>query len=83
VFDFTVHADAIVRRTEMFFNLVFGDYDIDPAVVFVRFKDAPARVLRIPNQRFRNVDGLIQARTSRLPFNDVFTRMPTATGTAS
>ena len=74
MFDFTVHADAIVRRTEMFFNLVFGDYDIDPAVVFVRFKDAPARVLRIPNQRFRNVDGLIQARTSRLPFNDVFTR---------
>lgn len=74
VFDFTVHADAIVRGTEMFFNLVFGDYDIDPAVVFVRFKNAPARVLHIPNQRFRNVDGLIQARTSRLPFNDVFTR---------
>jgi len=43
-------------------------------VVFVRFKSAPARILRIPNQRFRNVDGLIQARTSQLPFNDVFTR---------
>ena len=74
VFDFTVHADAIVQGTRMFFNLVFGDYDIDPAVVFVRFKSAPARILRILNQRFRNVDGLIQARTSQLPFNDVFTR---------
>ena len=74
VFDFTVHDEAIVQGTEMFFNLVFGDYDIDPAVVFVRFKNAQPQVLRIPNQRFRNVDGLIQARTSRLPFNDVFTR---------
>lgn len=74
VFDFTVHADAIIQGTQMFFNLVFGDYDIDPAVVFVRFKSAPARVLRIPNQRFRNVDGLIQARTAQMPFNDVFTR---------
>lgn len=74
VFDFTVDADAIVQGTRLFFNLVFGDYDIDPAVVFVRFKDAQPQVLRIPNQRIRNVDGLIQARTSRLPFNDVFTR---------
>lgn len=71
---FTVHADAIVAGTQLFFNLVFGDYDIDPAVVFVRFKNAPAQILRIPNQRIRNVDGLIQARTSRLPFTDVFTR---------
>ncbi len=73
VFDFTVHRDDIARGANIFFNLVFGDYDINPAVVFVRFRDAQPRVLRIPNQQLRNVDGLIQARTAQLAFDDVFT----------
>ena len=39
----------------------------------MRFKQAEPRILRIANQRFRNVDGLIQARTAKLKFNEVFT----------
>lgn len=74
VFDFTVDAENIAQGAQIFFNLVFGDYDVDPAVVFVRFREAPAGVLRIANQQLRNVDGLIQARTAKLRFNDVFTR---------
>jgi hypothetical protein len=73
VFDFTVGKEDIAQGAQIFFNIVFGDYDIDPAVVFVRFREKPARVLRISNQQLRNVDGLIQARTARLRFNEVFT----------
>jgi hypothetical protein len=73
VFDFTVHRDDIAAGAQIFFNLVFGDYDIDPAVVFVRFAAAPPRILNIPNQQLRNVDGLIQARTANLRFDEVFT----------
>jgi hypothetical protein len=73
VFDFYVaHADIIPGGT-IFFNLVFGDYDIDPAIVLVRFASAPARVLRIANQQARGVDGLIQVRTATLKFEEVFT----------
>lgn len=74
VFDFTVAEEDIVKGTRIFFNLVFGDYDIDPAVVFVRTRSEQPRILRIPNQQLRNVDGLIQARTARFPFDEVFTR---------
>ena len=74
VFDFTVHADNIAQGAQIFFNLVFGDYDIDPAVVFVRFANGKSRILQIANQQLRNVDGLIQARTTRLGFNEVFAR---------
>ncbi len=76
VFDFTVHDDNIAQGAQIFFNLVFGDYDIDPAVVFVRFADGRSKILRIANQRLRNVDGLIQARTARLAFDEVFSRTP-------
>ncbi len=72
VFDFTVARGDITPGGAIFFNLVFGDYDIDPAVVLVRFANAPARVLRIPNQQIRGVDGLIQVRTASLTFNEVF-----------
>lgn len=72
VFDFTVGAEDIAQGAQIFFNLVFGDYDVDPAVVFVRFQNSPARILRIANQQLRNVDGLIQARTAKLRFNEVF-----------
>ena len=63
----------ITPGATIFFNLVFGDYDIDPAVVLVRFVAAPPRVLRIANQQIRGVDGLIQVRTASLSFDEVFT----------
>ena len=73
VFDFAVARSDITPGATIFFNLVFGDYDIDPAVVLVRFVNAPPRVLRIANQQIRGVDGLIQVRTAILTFNEVFT----------
>ncbi len=73
VFDFTVARSDITPGGAIFFNLVFGDYDIDPAVVLVRFAKASPRVLRIPNQQVRGVDGLIQVRTASLTFDEVFT----------
>lgn len=73
VFDFRVARGDITPGGAIFFNLVFGDYDIDPAVVSVRFSNAPARILRIPNQKIRGLDGLIQVRTATLTFDEVFT----------
>ena len=73
VFDFTVARDAITEGAQIFFNLVFADYDVDPAVVFVRFADARPRLLAIPNQLLANVDGLIQQRSAVLQFAEVFT----------
>ena len=59
VFDFTVGRGDITPGGTFFFNLVFGDYDIDPAVILVRFANAAPRILRIPNQQIRGLDGLI------------------------
>lgn len=66
VFDFTVTRGDITPGGTIFFNLVFGDYDIDPAVVRVRFAKAAPRILRIPNQQIRGLDGLIQVRTANV-----------------
>ena len=74
VFDFTVAAGAIVEGSEVFFNLVFADYDIDPAAIFVRFAEREGRTLFIANQRLINVDGLIQDKTASFTFDEVFTR---------
>ena len=73
VFDFTVARDAIATGARIYFNLVFGDYDIDPAVVVIRFAAARMRILEIANQQEQDVDGLIQARTAFLDFDKVFT----------
>lgn len=73
VFDFTVARGDITPGGAIFFNLVFGDYDIDPAVVRLRFANAAPRILRIPNQQIRGLDGLIQVRTANLRFDEVFT----------
>lgn len=72
IFDFVVARGDITPGVAIFFNLVFGDYDIDPAVILVRFANAAPRVLRIPNQQIRGLDGLIQVRTANLTFDEVF-----------
>lgn len=71
VFDFKVAGDSIGEGSEIFFNLVFGDYDIDPAFVGVQFRDGRRRLLALANQG--PLDGLIQGRTAVLQFEDVFT----------
>ncbi|MDA0239257.1 MAG: hypothetical protein O3A84_04420 [Proteobacteria bacterium] len=79
IFDFTVGKADIAPGSTIFFNLVFGDYDIDPAVVEVSFAKAPPRKLipRNLQEQFSGgsfADGLIDARTSNLKFEEVFTK---------
>ncbi len=71
VFDFKVAGRDIGRGTEIFFNLVFGDYDIDPALVGVQFRNGSRRLLSLANQG--PLDGLIQGRSAVLAFDNVFT----------
>lgn len=71
-FEFTVDGNDIVPGSRIFFNLVFGDYDIDPALIAVGFRSRPNRTLLLRNQGLR--DGLIQARSAVLDFNEVFTK---------
>ncbi|MBT3990547.1 MAG: hypothetical protein HON14_14515 [Rhodospirillaceae bacterium] len=71
VFDFTVKGDQIAAGSLIFFNLVYGDYDIIPAIVGVEFAHAKPRVLEIEN--IGPDDGLIQARSAVLNFKEVFT----------
>ena len=35
IFDFTVARDRIARGAQIFFNMVFADYDVDPALISV------------------------------------------------
>jgi hypothetical protein len=72
VFDFTVNNGDIPPGAAIFFNMVFGDYDIFPAIILVEFASKPARRLEIELRR--GLDGLIQARTALLRFEEVFTR---------
>ena len=71
VFDFTVKGDQIAAGSLIFFNLVYGDYDIVPAIVGVEFAKAEPRILEIEN--IGPDDGLIQARSAVLNFKEVFT----------
>ena len=71
VFEFKVAGDAITAGSQIFFNLVFGDYDINPAVIGLAFADGRRRTLALANQG--RLDGLIQARSEVLDFDEVFT----------
>lgn len=71
-FEFTVDGSDIVPGSRIFFNIVFGDYDVDPALVAVAFANRPHRRLLLRNQGPR--DGLIQARSAVLEFDEVFTK---------
>ena len=70
VFEFTVGHDDIAEHSQIFFNLVFGDYDIDPALIGVQFRDGSSRTLSLANQGA--LDGLIQGRSTLLEFDEVF-----------
>ena len=71
IFDFTVKGADIAAGALIFFNLVYGDYDIVPAIVGVEFAKAKPRILQIEN--IGPDDGLIQARSAVLNFKEVFT----------
>lgn len=72
-FDFTVENGTIAKGSQIFFNLVYADYDVDPAVIKVKFLSGKEKLLTLENSRYFGFDGLIEARTTFLPFDDVFT----------
>jgi len=70
LFDFAVAKEDIPAGAPIFFNLVFADYDVYPALVRVEFAARTSRLLEIQHQGDR--DGLIQARSDVLDFDEVF-----------
>lgn len=72
VFDFFVAGADITAGSQIFLNVVFGDYDVTPATVSV----TNGTNFNIPLTLQQNIlgqDGLIQAATATLNFGDVFT----------
>ena len=70
VFEFTAARDGILEHSQVFFNLVFGDYDIDPSLIGMELRDGTVRTLALANQGPH--DGLIQGRSTVLEFDEVF-----------
>ncbi|MHA1113162.1 MAG: hypothetical protein ACTSRY_01470 [Alphaproteobacteria bacterium] len=71
-FDFDVTGSDIVVGSTIFFNLIFGDYDVSPANVKLTFADTSTRTIGLSTQG-GGQDGLIQAATTTLTFAEVFT----------
>lgn len=71
VFDFRVAETDILDGTDIFFNMLFGDYDVSPASVQFNFASTPSQTLGVSAQS-GNADGLIQNAFVALDFNDVF-----------
>jgi len=72
IYDFHVDGSAILTTTQLFFNLIFGDYDVTPANINLTFASAASRTVNLTVQP-GNGDGLIQAASALLNFNEVFT----------
>ena len=73
VFDFFVATGDINPATsQLFFNLVFGDYDVSPANIDLIFASSPSQNVALTLQP-GNQDGLVQTATTTVSFSDVFT----------
>jgi len=72
VFDFFVGSADITNGTPLFFNLLFGDYDVSPAQVNFTRADGSTFSQSLTLQPGTQ-DGLIQAAFTNLAFPDVFT----------
>lgn len=72
IFKFHVADGDIVVGAPQFFNVIFGDYDVVPANIQLSFLSAPSLTVALATQPGTG-DGLIQAATANLAFNDVFT----------
>lgn len=73
LFDFSVDLGDIVEGVDIFFNLVFGDYDVAPADIDFTYATAAAETLAVATQNNGPDDGLIQGAFVALDFYDVFT----------
>jgi len=72
VFDFTIDPTQFNPANPIFFNLIFGDYDVTPATIQITRLDGTKRTVTVMTQG-GNQDGLIQAATATLSYADVFT----------
>lgn len=73
VFDFFVASTDIADGTPVFFNMLFGDYDIVPAqILFTRGDNTTFTSAVTPQNSPLGEDGLIQSAFATLAFDDVF-----------
>ena len=73
VFDFFVASADITAGTQVFFNMLFGDYDIIPAnLLFTRADTTTFTAAVTPQNSTLGQDGLIQSAFATLAFTDVF-----------
>jgi hypothetical protein len=72
VFDFFVADGDIGMLSPIYFNMVFGDYDVIPASVLFTRGDGTTFTQSVSTQPHPD-DGLIQAIFATLDFSDVFT----------
>jgi hypothetical protein len=71
VFSFDVNKANLASQTPIFFNLVFGDYDVTPAKIVITRADGSKKTITV-NTQPKAEDGLIQAASATLTFGDVF-----------
>lgn len=72
IFDFVVDSADITMGVPIFFNLVFGDYDVTPASIKLSYATAASETLPLTTQP-GGQDGLIQGAFAVLDFGKVFT----------
>jgi len=73
VFDFFVASADITSGTQVFFNMLFGDYDVTPASLgFTRSDGTTFSANVTPQNNAAGQDGLIQSAFATLNFADVF-----------
>jgi hypothetical protein len=65
-------AGSDVTGANLFFNVVFGDYDVVPANIALTFASSAPRTIALATQSGA-ADGLIQAASASLNFGEIFT----------
>lgn len=74
-FDFEVAQGDIAQDSPMYFNLLFGDYDVKDAMVEFTRGDGSTFTEKLTKQKNKQgQDGLIQAAYAELDFDQVFSR---------
>lgn len=71
LFQFDVAKTALNANAGIYFNLIFGDYDVTPAAIRLTLADHSTKLINLRTQG-ANRDGLIQAAQADLAFDDVF-----------
>ena len=73
IFDFFVASADIAAGTPVFFNMLFGDYDVVPASLLFTRADTTTFTASVTTQNSAlGQDGLIQSAFATLAFNDLF-----------